>query len=470
MYGERPARSFSGGREIIRDANKGIAMPDRTDGIRATPDRGVEEQVTLDDATMGFAQWRAIAILAVISALDGYDVLCVTFAAPGIVAHWGIDKAAIGLLLSMGLVGMGMGSLLIAPFADRFGRKPLVLASLIIMALGMVLAAISPDINTLMLCRLVTGLGIGTMVAIITPLSAEYANRRRRPLAVAIMTLGYPAGGVVGGFAAAFLLEHYSWEAIFLLGAVFSIVLLPFVILWAPESIAFLATRRTDSALRRLNASLAQFGRPRLASLPDIRTAEPGREEKTARILGLVLQLAAINVFYAMITYYMLSWMPQMVADAGFSPPVAASVTVYANIAGIAGGMLMGWAAPHLGLKPLVLIAFIGMSSATVLFGLTPPDETLLRLAAAGAGFFLFSGVVGIYTVIARSFPAHRRSTGAGLVIGLGRGGSALAPAIAGFLFSLNLGRYEVSVAMAACGLASAIILAFYRLPKERAV
>lgn len=427
-------------------------------------------QNSLDDARMGFPQWRAIAVLAAISALDGYDVLCVTFAAPGIVADWKIDKAAVGLLLSMGLVGMGAGSLLIAPLADRFGRKPLVLFSLMIMALGMGLAATSPDINTLMLWRLLTGLGIGAMVAIITPLSAEYANRRRRPLSVAIMTLGYPAGGVVGGFVAAFLLEHYSWEAIFLLGALFSILLLPCVVLWAPESVAFLATRRSPNALVRLNAALAKFQRAPLARLPDTQTVVREREQKSSGLIRLVMQISVINVFFAMITYYMLSWMPQMVADAGFAPAVAASITVYANLAGIVGGMLMGWAAPHVGLKPLVLAAFIGLSLATVLFGLTPADETLLRFAAAGAGFFLFAGVVGIYAVVARSFPAHQRSTGAGLVIGLGRGGSALAPAIAGFLFALNLGRFEVSVAMAACGLVSALLLAWYRLPEDRAV
>ncbi|HOY76267.1 MAG TPA: MFS transporter [Hyphomonadaceae bacterium] len=424
---------------------------------------------SLDETGMGFPQWRAVAVLAAISALDGYDVLCVTFAAPGIVADWEIDKAAVGLLLSMGLVGMGVGSLLFAPLADRFGRKPLVLASLMIMALGMGLAATSPDVNTLMLWRLLTGLGIGAMVAIITPLSAEYANRKRRPLAVAIMTLGYPAGGVVGGFVAAFLLEHYNWESIFLLGAAFSVMLMPCVVLWAPESIAFLATRRTHNSLARLNAALAKFGRPQLARLPDTQSAVRGREQKSPRLIKRVAQISVINVFYAMITYYMLSWMPQMVADAGFAPSVAASVTVYANLAGIAGGMLMGWAAPHAGLKPLVLAAFIGLSLATVLFGLTPADETLLRFSAAGAGFFLFSGVVGIYALIARSFPAHQRSTGAGLVIGLGRGGSAVAPVVAGFLFAHNFGRFEVSAAMAACGLVSAILLALYHLPEDRA-
>lgn len=440
-------------------------------GSAQAPDAPIADgQDSLDEGRMGFPQWRAIAVLAAISALDGYDVLCVTFATPGIVVDWGIDKVAVGLLLSMGLVGMGVGSLLIAPLADRFGRKPLVLASLMIMALGMSLAATSPDVNTLMLWRFLTGLGIGAMVAIITPLSAEYANRKRRPLSVAIMTLGYPAGGVVGGFVAAFLLEHYSWEAIFLLGAAFSVLLLPCVVLWAPESIAFLATRRTHNSLARLNAALAKFGRPQLARLPDIQSAVRGHEQKSPRLIKLVVQISAINVFYAMITYYMLSWMPQMVADAGFAPPVAASVTVYANLAGIAGGVLMGWAAPHVGLKPLVLVAFIGLSLATVLFGLTPADETLLRLSAAGAGFFLFSGVVGIYALIARSFPAHQRSTGAGLVIGLGRGGSAVAPVAAGFLFALNFGRFEVSAAMAACGLVSAILLALYRLPEDRAV
>jgi benzoate transport len=415
---------------------------------------------------MSRAQVAGIAVTAAISALDGYDVLSVTFAAPGIGSEWGIGKATLGLVLGIGLLGMALGSILVAPLADRFGRRTMALINLCVMAAGMFACAAAQSVEALEAARLVTGLGIGAMVAVINPLAAEYANAHRRALAVGIMAIGYPVGGVAGGSAAAALLQQFDWRSVFILGGAATLALLPIAWRWLPESPSYLAGRTAASSLARLNALLLRFGQQPVAALSG---ASAKRRLELAHVLGRdaaagTVRITAINFLYMMAVYFLLSWVPQIVVDAGFAAQAAARVSVAANLAGVAGGILLGWAAPRIGLKPLVVAALAGMGLATFAFGAAPADLVALTIAASFAGLLLFGGIVGLYAIIAQAFPAEARATGCGLVIGVGRGGSALAPVVAGYLFGGGYGPFAVSAIMGGCAILAAALLAGMRL------
>ena len=420
------------------------------------------------DAPMSRAQVLAVLLLAAISALDGFDVLAVTFAAPGFVPAFGIDKALLGWVLSMGLIGMGLGSLLIAPLADVFGRRRLLLAGLGLMAVGMFLSAAAHGVAALMIWRLLTGLGIGSMVAVIVPLTAEYANTRRRELCIGLMLVGYPLGGTVGGSVAALLLHAFGWRSVFVLGGIAALVLVLLTVLWLPESISFLLNRRADGALARINRVLASFGRSPVSALP-----EPPQTTPTTPLSALfaggmrrrTLRLTLINFLFIIAVYYFLSWLPAMVVGAGYTAPTAVGVAVLANLAGVVGGLLLGWAAPTLGLRTVSVIALFGTGLGIALFGSAGANLALLRLTAAFTGFFMIAGIVGVYAIIARSFPAQVRASGAGFVIGIGRGGSALAPIIAGLLFAAGMGNASVSWMLGAGAILASVALLAYRMP-----
>ena len=413
---------------------------------------------TIDAAPMSRAQVAAIVVTGMISALDGFDVLSATFAAPGIVKEFGIASAALGAVLAMGLVGMAAGSLFLGPLADTLGRRRVVMISLGLMAAGMFASAYAASISALAFWRVVTGCGIGAMVAVITPLAAEYANHRRRELAVAIMSIGYPIGGVVGGTIAALLMQVFDWRAVFLLGAGGAVLLFPLVWLFLPESLAYLIDRRPPDALGRVNAILARFGHSPVRDLPPavvIKSSFRPAILFQGALLRTTITIMAVNFLYVIAAYYFLSWLPQLVAQAGYDPATATGVSVAANICGIAGGALLGWVAPRIGLKVAVAGALFGLGIFMALFGIVPPDLALLRLTAGITGFFLFAAVVGVYSVIALSFPAHVRATGAGFVIGVGRGGSALAPIVAGLLSAAGLDRGSVSLLIGLCAIAA---------------
>lgn len=156
---------------------------------------------------MRAAQIVVVALCIALNALDGFDVLAISFAAPGIAQEWGIDKATLGLLLSMELFGMAAGSVLIGNVADRIGRRPTILGCLMVMAIGMFAAWTASDIRQLSAARLFTGLGIGGMLSSTSAMVAEFSNDRRRGLNVSLNIAGYSTGAILGGLVASALLS-----------------------------------------------------------------------------------------------------------------------------------------------------------------------------------------------------------------------------------------------------------------------
>ena len=410
---------------------------------------------------MSRAQVAAVAVTVALSALDGYDVLSITFAAPAIAQAWGIGKAALGGLLSAGLAGMSLGSLVLAPLADAVGRRRLVLGSLGLMAAGMLLSACAASLSQLVACRVLTGLGIGAMVAVINPLAAEFANDRRRALALALMAMGYPLGGLVGGLASAVLLRLYGWPAVFLAGVAAAGLLIPVVLLFLPEPLAFLLARRRGDTLARVNALLVRCGlEPAIALPPEAARGSAGYAAVFApRQVGTTIRITLANLLFVMAVYHVLSWLPQMVAEAGFAPSTASLVAAIANLAGIAGGVILGWLARRAGLNRLTAATMIGLGFATAAFGLTPASLPLLVMAAGVCGFFLFGGIAGLYATFAVSFTAEGRASGSGFVIGIGRIGSAVAPLIGGWLFASGFGHAAVSAIFGACAVLAGLVL-----------
>lgn len=415
----------------------------------------------LDRAPMSRAQIIAVIVVGALSALDGYDILAISFAAPGISREWALGPTGLGLVFSSGLAGMGLGALFLAPFADIWGRRRLIFITLGLMAVGMFCSAFANSIEMLAACRIFTGIGIGAMVPVINPLSAEFPNARRRALGVAVMAIGYPLGGTLGGFAAAGLLHVYGWPAVFLLGAVVALLMFLIVYVWLPESPAYLLESRAPDRLARMNALLARFGHGPVDSLPepDTGTSIPYREIFAEGQRGRTIWITAVNFLFVITVYYILSWMPQLVAQRGFSPSEGTLISALCNFAGVAAGLTVGLLAARLLLLPIVAVLMVGLGVTTALFGHAPAEFGLLAMMAALAGICLFGAVCGLYGTVAASFPAGIRATGAGFVTGIGRGGSALAPFIAGALFSLGIDRGGVSLAMGAAAALGGLLL-----------
>lgn len=403
----------------------------------------------------------AVALSVALNALDGFDVLAITFAAPGIVKDWGIGPAQLGAALSSGLAGMALGSLLLGPLGDRYGRRPLVLACLVLMATGMALTATATGLVSLCLWRVLTGLGIGGMVATINAVAAEFANERRRDLCVAVMTVGYPIGGLIGGFAVAEVIPVHGWQSVFVIGGVVTAAFIPLIWFGLPESLDFLARQGTAKARAQIAATLRRFGHPPAETAVD---APPvAASGSYASLFGPLYRRTTIVLvaayFLHILTFYFFSgWLPKLMSDLGYATPDAIRTSAMMSLGGVIGGSALGWAAPRFGLIRLLIVAMIGTSVTFVLFGQLHGLAAMQAMAFV-VGICVFGGIVGLYALLARSYPPELRVTGTGLAIGAGRGGAVVGPWLGGVLIA---GGTSIPLAIAMVGgaaLIAAVIL-----------
>ncbi|MDF2818810.1 MAG: transporter [Stenotrophomonas rhizophila] len=383
-------------------------------------------------------QWTAIAVCVLLNMLDGFDVMVMAFTAPHVSTAWALSGKVLGIMLSAGLVGMAMGSFLLAPLADRWGRRPMIMCCLVILTLGMSLSALAANAWQLGVLRVFTGIGIGGMLAGVGVISAEYANAKWRSTAVALQATGYPIGATLGGLLAAWMLEHFSWHSVFLVGAGASLLCIPLVLACLPESLDFLVARRPRNALPRLNALLQRMHMPTLQALPVAAPRDRRRSGYAALFVGdlrRVSILIAVAFFLHMFAFYfVLSWTPKLLVSAGVSAQQGITGGVLLNLGGIVGGSLFGWFASRWALSRLTGASLLLAMLAMLVFAGFNTDLGIAFPVAFVIGAALFGGMAGLYAAAPVVFAADVRTTGLGWAIGIGRVGAILSPLSVGLL------------------------------------
>jgi benzoate transport len=423
---------------------------------------------------MSGLQITVVGLTIALNALDGFDVLSISFASPGIAKEWGMNPAALGIVLSMELIGMALGSVFLGGVADKIGRRPTILGCLVVMAIGMLMATTVRGLIDLSIWRVVTGLGIGGMLAAINAVAAEFSNERRRALGVSLMSIGYPVGAVLGGLVVAQLLRvNTDWRPIFYFGAGVTALLIPIVYFVVPESVHWLARKQPAGALERINQALRRMGHATVSALPEIAASARARSIGEIFQPGLVAITTIVTLayfFHITTFYFIVKWIPKIVVDMGFAQSTAAGVLVWTNVGGATGGAVFGLLTLRFGLKPLTIVLLVLSTVMVTLFGRSPADLERLSLICAMAGFCTNAGIVGLYAIIAQVFPTQVRAFGTGFTVGVGRGGSVLAPIIAGFLFNAGYSLPVVAMTMATGSLLAAAVLILLKLGDRPAV
>lgn len=425
-----------------------------------------DPRTLIDESPMTTRMWIIVAVMVVLNANDGFDVLSSAFAAPGISAEWGIPRSELGFVLSAELIGMGFGSVLLGGLADRWGRKPAILLCLLIGGIGMFAAAQANGVVDLSAYRFVTGLGIGGMLASINAVTAECTNRKDRSLAMALMVIGYPLGAVLGGIVAAnWLMVEYDWRSVFVFGGIITVVCVPLVLFLVPETPSFHVASRRKDALEKVNKSLRFMSLPNVSSLPSLLRMEDRPKisdlwsDPVLRKVTLLLSFG--YMFHTMTFYFILKWAPTVVAGMGFTGSAPGNSLVMANVGGAIGGAIFGFMMKKWDIKGPTIVMLILGSVAVAGFGMTKETIWGWYFSTFLCGFFTNAAIVGYYSAFARGFPAHARATGTGVVLGIGRFGAAGSPIIAGFLFELlgNDQLQTVAIIMAMGSIAAMLLL-----------
>ena len=376
-----------------------------------------------------------------INMLDGFDVLAIAFAAPTISAEWALKPGTLGVVLSAGLVGMALGALFIAPLADRFGRRTVILWCLVVIGTAMLATSQVKSVDVLILTRLITGLGVGGVLASLNTMVAEYAPGRGRNFAISFLQSGYAIGGVAGGLLAAALIPAFGWQAVFIAGGAATLLMVLFVLLLMPESLHYLVERRPANALAQINRVLARLREEPLAELPVVE--QKGPPPGIARIFAPDLKPRTLflwlSFFMSMLTlYFLLLWTPQIVVNAGLPTGQSIIVGTVLNLGGLVGMLVLGWLSERFGLYRLIMVFFLLAALSMVAFALIEASPTVLLVLAFILGFFTVGGMIGLYSASAGIYPTSVRSTGLGWGIGIGRIGAILGPNIAGMLMAVG--------------------------------
>ena len=433
--------------------------------------RGEDLKARLEQGPISRYQILAIAICFAIFILDGFDALVIAFTGPEISNALQLTGTELGALFSASLVGMAIGAIVLAPYADRYGRRPLVLSSLVIVTVGMLLSAFAGSLDTLILLRVLTGIGIGVALASVNIIVAEYSPAKSRALAIGIVQTAYPIGATLGGALAIVLIEHSGWQSVFVAGSLGSALLIPVALGLLPESIQYLASKQPPGALERINRQLSRMGRERISALPARAAAADAvgvRGLLGPAFLKSTLLLWAAFFIVMFCLYFVLSWTPKLLIESGLSSSEGISGGIVLHIGGITGQLMLGYLAARYDLRKL-LAGYFGLAViAMIAFGVLIENLPLALITAWLTGFFVLGAITGSYAATAAVYPTEIRTTALGWALGVGRIGAILSPTIAGLLLDRDVSPQSLYVLFGVTMLIGMIIVA--GLPSARAV
>ena len=397
----------------------------------------------IDDAPIGRLQRTVFILCIMITVLDGFDTQSIAFAAPALAKAWGLTKLDFGFIFSATLLGSVAGTSVFGVLADRFGRRQLTIALVLLFGIASGLTAVCTTTTEMIVLRVIGGVGLGGVIPNTAALASEFAPQRSRATIVTVTLWGFPLGAIIGGLISAPLIGQSGWQAIFVVGAIMPLVLA--AILWRalPESIRFLASKRERFA--EAAGLLARIAPDRTLTVMAADTALLGPTRTGVlfgRELGGTTALLSAALFLSLLLSYLLvNWVPLMLSQSGMPASSAMLGTVGINAGGILGSFLMSRLVDNSSRPALLLGAgyvatgvtiaavgtFVGASGAAALAGLTL------------CGFFLVGSQMSMTAFTATQFPVAVRASGIGFVQSIGRIGSLVGPMAGGVLLTAGM-------------------------------
>lgn len=418
----------------------------------------------IDSAPLSRFQKQVIAICVLANMAEGYDLLSMSLAVVPLSDIWGLSGTDVGLLLSVGPIGMAIGSLALAPLSNRFGRRPLLIASLSLVALGLILSALATDVTQLAAYRLLVGIGMGGVLPTVTITVTEFAPTSRRPAVIGIASVGLPLGSALGGALAAVLMESSDWRVIFVLGAVITAAVCALVIARVPETPDHLATKGTSRAQEQLTQLLGRMGMS--TDRVELRSADAASTfanvDEGVSIRSWKMVVVVLGFIFLVGTFYFGSmWLPKLLVVAGMSTNEGISGVLLLTLGSAAGGLIL--AAFSTRYSPFTLtIAFTLISAALLaVFASVADNLTLALVVAPILGLCQQASIVGIYAIVPVMFDPHNRATALGLGIGIGRIGAIIMPLGVGALLDMSWRPESIFLLMVVPTLIAALLVLY---------
>jgi AAHS family 4-hydroxybenzoate transporter-like MFS transporter len=401
----------------------------------------------IDEGPITRFQVMAIVLCSLVAFLDGADSQSIAVAAPIIADELKLARAAFGPIFSAGLLGAMIGAVSFGPLGDRFGRKQMLIAATMIFGVFTLATPIARSYESLLAVRFAAGIGLGGATPCFIALASEYAPGRRRAMVASLIWAAFPLGVSVGGFVNSYVLANFGWQAIFWVGGILPIVVAAALVLWLPESLAFLTRGGRDAA--RAGAVVRRL-RPDVPA--DARFVSDEARMEGAPLKNLFTDGFAVRTVLLWLPFFMafgtlalaVVWTPLLLRDNGISPAQASVVIGVHGIGALIGMAVAGRLMERLGVAVTLVPALVLGAIVTAILAHAATSVATMSAALFLIGLFVGLGASGSIALAALIYPAAIRSTGVGWAMGMGRFGQVLAPLFAGAVLALGWSNAEL--------------------------
>jgi AAHS family 4-hydroxybenzoate transporter-like MFS transporter len=416
-------------------------------------------EAALESQRIGGLQLRVAALCTLVQICDGYDLNSVAWAVPSLIHEWHLPPSMFTTAFLWSSIGILVGALSAGPIGDRFGRRPLLLASLTIFGFASLLSAAAGSLGTLSLWRFFTGLGIGGGFSGAAALTGDYAPHRLRATMIMATFTGAPIGGFVGGQIVAVLLAQFGWPVIFVLGGVFPLVLVPALALWLPESPRFLAAKATlaprhAALLRRLDIAPTQSGAVDIARGNPVRMLFGEGYALQTVLLWIIYFCSLLNLF--LFAY----WMPTVLNLIGMSPPQAVFASSLRDFGAVFAVLYLGLAIDRFGPERALALHYAAGAVFIAVIALVALPYATLCVVSLLAGMTIIGSQTGANGTCGKLYPARMRTSGLGWALGIGRLGGIAAPVLGGYLLARGLPPTRIFLSACLFALVAAVATA----------
>jgi AAHS family 4-hydroxybenzoate transporter-like MFS transporter len=398
----------------------------------------------IDEGALSRQKIGVIVLCGLAVLLDGYDIQTMALAVPSLTEEWRIEAEAFSYALAASILGMIIGTAIVAPLGDKLGRRPMLIWGMVLVGLASAATALATSPAALVVWRLLTGIGLGITLPNATALTSEYVPRHNRAFLIAAMYLGVPVGSLIAGLVAPILIEASSWRAIFVVGGILPLALAAGLWLYVPESLRLLVAQRPNDP--RIAALLRRFVPGADAARVFASPADHIEKQNVLALFtpeyrartALLWCIFALNLF---VLFVLISWLPTILTDAGWTRPQALRGAVVIQAGGIVGGLVIAKLVDLGRTRAVLMSAYaiitVGFTLFLVVPGTVPAWTILLLVIGAGVS----GSQVALIALSAIFYRPSLRATGAGWASGCGRVGAFFAPLAGGLVFA----RYDLS-------------------------
>ncbi|AWB07898.1 aromatic acid/H+ symport family MFS transporter (plasmid) [Azospirillum humicireducens] len=413
-----------------------------------SPERSIDVQGFLNAHPFSRRQIGIVVLCLFIVLLDGYDTAAIAYIAPSLLTEWGLQRPDLAPVLSAALFGLVAGSLTAGPLSDRIGRRPVLIAAVLVMGAACLASAFAGDLTTLIAWRFITGIALGAAMPTALTLVSEYCPARRRALTTNLVFCGFPLGAALGGFLAAWIIPAFGWRSVLLAGGVAPLLLTLLLLLWLPESARFAVARgKPVEQIRRLLTPISAAAADATRFVVTETAAAVGDSRGAIRLMlsrGYIVGTLMLWIAYFMgltIFYAMVNWMPVLFRDAGLAPATAALVAALFPLGGI-GSLFSGALMDRFDGNRIVAVFFALTGLAFIVIGQIAGQVGMLMVAVLVTGVLMNTAQSSLGALAAAYYPTQARGTGIAWMMGLGRfggiAGSFLVAVLAGWQLSFS--------------------------------